>query len=62
MGVIQEVYGLSIAHYVIRAVMVDAARTKELPPTRLSFTGTLRVIREMIPEAQRTAAADHRRL
>lgn len=58
-GVIQEVYGLLIAHYVVRAVMVEAARTVTLPPSRLSFTNTLRLIREMIPEAQRTAAADH---
>jgi hypothetical protein len=61
-GVIQEIYGLLIAHYVIRAVMVEAARTVMLPPSRLSFTNTLHLIREMIPEAQRTAAADHRRL
>ncbi len=61
-GVIQEIYGLLIAHYVVRAVMVEAARTKGLSPSRLSFTNTLRVIREMIPEMQRTAAADHPRL
>ena len=61
-GVIQEIYGLLIAHYMVRAVMVEAARTVELAPSRLSFTGTLRLIREMIPEAQRTAAADHPRL
>ncbi|MCA1838262.1 MAG: transposase [Actinobacteria bacterium] len=61
-GVIQEIYGLLIAHYVVRAVMVEAARTLELAPSRLSFTGALRLIREMIPEVQRTAAADHPRL
>ncbi|MDP8974714.1 MAG: IS4 family transposase [Actinomycetota bacterium] len=61
-GVIQEVYGLLVAHYVVRAVMAEAARAAQLAPTRLSFTGTLRVIREMIPEAQRTAAVDHPRL
>jgi hypothetical protein len=62
-GVIQEIYGLLIAHYMVRAVMVEAARTvEELAPSRLSFTGTLRLIREMIPEVQRTAAADHPRL
>ena len=58
-GVIQEIYGLLIAHYVVRAVMVEAARMVELAPNRLSFTGTVRLIREMIPELQRTAAADH---
>jgi Transposase DDE domain len=61
-GVIQEIYGLLIAHYVVRAVMVEAAKKAELPPSRLSFTNTLRLIREMIPEAQRTAKADHPRL
>jgi Insertion element 4 transposase N-terminal/Transposase DDE domain len=61
-GVIQEVYGLLVAHYVVRAVMADAAKTVELAPSRLSFTNTLRLIREMAPEVQRTASADHPRL
>jgi hypothetical protein len=61
-GVIQEAYGLLVAHYVVRAVMTDAARTVELPPGRLSFTNTLRIIGEMVAEAQRTASADHPRL
>jgi len=61
-GVVQEIYALLIAHYVVRAVMVEAARKAALPPSRLSFTNTLRLIREMIPEAQRTAEADHPRL
>ena len=61
-GVIQEAYGLLVAHYVIRAVMTDAAQTVALPPSRMSFTNTLRIIREMVPEAQRTASADHPRL
>lgn len=61
-GVVQEVYGLLIAHYVVRAVMVQAAKKAALPPSRLSFTNTLRLIREMIPEVQRTAEADRPRL
>ena len=61
-GVIQEIYGLLIAHYVVRAVMVEAARKAALSPSRLSFTNTLRLIRQMIPEAQHTAKADHPRL
>jgi len=61
-GVVQEIYALLIAHYVVRAVMVEAAERAELPPSRLSFTNTLRLIREMIPEAQCTAKADHPRL
>ena len=42
--------------------MTDAAQTVALPPNRMSFTNTLRIIREMAPEAQRTASADHPRL
>ncbi len=61
-GVVQEVYGLLVAHYIVRAVMVEAAREAGLAPTRLSFTATLRIIREMVPEMQRTAVADHPRL
>jgi hypothetical protein len=58
-GVVQEVYGLLLAHYLVRAVMADAARTQALPPTRLSFVGALRVIRATLPDFQRTAPADH---
>jgi hypothetical protein len=61
-GVVQEIYALLIAHYVVRAVMVEAAEKAELAPNRLSFINALRLIREMIPEAQRTAKADHPRL
>lgn len=61
-GVIQELYGLLVAHYIVRAVMVEAAREAELAPIRLSFTATLRIIREMVPEMQRIAAADRPRL
>jgi hypothetical protein len=62
--VIQEIYGLLLAHYVIRAVMVDAAATAPtpVPPTRLSFLTTVRLIRTALPELQRTAPTDHPRL
>lgn len=36
-GVVQEVYALLIAHYLVRAVMAQAAETVALPPTRMSF-------------------------
>jgi hypothetical protein len=42
--------------------MVEAAEKAALPPSGLSFTNTLPLIREMIPESQRTAKADHARL
>jgi len=66
-GVLQEIYGLLLAQYVVRAVMVDAAAQappplQPLPPTRLSFLTTLRLIQLVVPELQRTAPADHPRL
>ncbi len=50
-GVVQEVYGLVLAHYVIRRVMHDAARQRKLDPDRLSFTDTLRVLCSRLHEA-----------
>ena len=63
-GVIQEIYGLLLAHYVIRAVMVEAAAAAPtpVPPTRLSFLTTVRLVRMALPECHRTAPADHPRL
>jgi len=63
-GVLQEIYGLLLAHYVVRAVMVEAAATAPTPlsPPRLSFLTTLRLIQTPLPEFQRTAPADHPRL
>lgn len=58
-GVVQEVYGLLLSHYLVRKVMTDAARTVALSPTRLSFVGALRVIRATLPDFQRIASADH---
>jgi hypothetical protein len=58
-GVIQELYALLIAHYLVRAVMMQAAETMALPPTRMSFLESLRLIREALPDFQRTAPTDH---
>ena len=55
--VIQEVYGLLLAHLAIRTVMHQAALREGLDPDRLSFTGALRVLRRAIPRAQRTPPA-----
>jgi Insertion element 4 transposase N-terminal/Transposase DDE domain len=52
--VVQEVYGLLLAHLAIRTLMHQAAVRDGLDPDRLSFTGALRVLRRAIPRAQRT--------
>jgi hypothetical protein len=50
-GVVQEIAGLLLAHYVVRVLMSEAARRNDLPPRRLSFTGTLKVLRCRLPES-----------
>jgi hypothetical protein len=53
-GVIQEAYGLLIAHYAVRSVMHEAAVQKGLDPDRLSFINAVRIIGDAIPEFQMT--------
>jgi len=54
-GVIQELYGLLVAHYVVRRVMHDAALQAGLDPDRLSFINAVRLICDAIPEFQMVA-------
>lgn len=54
-GVIQELYGLLIAHYAIRFLMHEAALQSDLDPDRLSFVHALRVIADAVPEFQMVA-------
>jgi hypothetical protein len=53
-GVIQELYGLLIAHYIIRTLMYQAARQVNLDPDRLSFIGAVRLLQNAVPEFQMT--------
>ncbi len=41
----QELWGILLAHYAIRALMVQAADDNDIDPDRLSFLNALRVIR-----------------
>jgi hypothetical protein len=41
----QEIWGILLAHYAIRTLMVEAAHDADLDPDRLSFIQSLRVIR-----------------
>lgn len=52
LGVLQEIYGLLIAHMAVRTLMTEAASKWELDPDRLSFTGALQVISRAIPRMQ----------
>ncbi len=55
LGVIQELYGMLLAHYVVRSLMHEAALRAGLDPDRLSFINSLRIIRRAIPEFQQAA-------
>lgn len=61
-GVLQELYGLLVAHYAVRCVMVDAAAEAALDPRRLSFVNAARLVSNAVLEFQIVAPADHPRL
>jgi len=47
--VVQEFYGLMMAHFAIRGLMHEAALKADLDPDRLSFVHSVRVIRRHLP-------------
>jgi len=51
--VVQEVYGLLLAHLAVRLTMYEAATLAGVDPDRLSFTGTLRILRRAVASFQR---------
>ena len=56
-GVVQEIYGLMLAHYVVRTLMHEAGRQIPISPLRLSFTGTLKILRCRLPECPKSEKA-----
>ena len=60
-GVIQELYGLLLAHFVVRFIMHEAALTHQLDPDRLSFVNSVRLICDAILEFQLIHPQDHPR-
>lgn len=64
LGVLQEFYGLLIAHYAIRSLMHEAALQSDVAPDRLSFVNSVRIIRDAVFQSQIVApsqAAEWRR-
>jgi hypothetical protein len=51
-GVVQELYGLLIAHFVVRFIMHEAALMADIDPDRLSFTHAIEVIKDSVSEFQ----------
>jgi hypothetical protein len=53
-GVVQEIYGLLLGHFVVRSLMVQAAARTKTSPLRISFTETLKILRSRWPECPKT--------
>jgi len=49
-GVVQELYALSLAHFVVRALMLRSATSAGLDPDQLSFTGCFQILQCRLPE------------
>ena len=59
-GVLQEMYALSLAHFVIRSLMFQAAKRVGLDTDRLSFTGCFQILQCRLPECDtRTPQSFH---
>jgi hypothetical protein len=61
-GVLQELYGLLVAHYVVRALMAEAATQAGVAPTRLSFIHAVELIRVALDDFQLVTPRQHGRL
>lgn len=48
-GVVQELYGLLLAHYAVRALIAQAALPAGLDPDRISFVGAVRLVGTTLP-------------
>lgn len=49
-GVVQEIYGLLLGHYLVRVLMQEAACRRGIDPERLSFTAAVKILRCRLPE------------
>lgn len=60
-GVLQEIYALSLGHFVIRSLMCEAAATAGLDPDALSFTGCFQILKCRLPECRSETPATFER-
>jgi hypothetical protein len=58
-GVLQEAYGLLLAHYAVRVLICAAAQRAGIDPDRVSFVHAVRLITLMLPLFQLLAPEHH---
>lgn len=56
-GLKQEIYAMSIAHFVIRALMVKAAESAKIDVDRLSFKGSFQILKTRLPDCDASSQA-----
>ncbi len=56
-GIQQELYGVLLGYYAVRALMLQAAQQVGLDSDRLSFTHAITLVTTAVPEFQQTAPA-----
>jgi len=56
-GVVQEIFGWMLGHYVVRTLMYKAAGQVPTSPLRRSFVGTLKILRCRLPECPQSPRA-----
>jgi hypothetical protein len=49
-GLKQELYAMSLGHFVVRALMLEAAATAKMDVDRLSFKGSFQILKTRLPE------------
>jgi hypothetical protein len=49
-GLKQEIYAMSIGHFIVRAMMLEAAQQAKIDVDRLSFKGCFQILKTRLPE------------
>ena len=57
-GLRQELYALSLGHFVIRVMMLHAAESKRMDSDRLSFKGCFQILKTRLPECPTWSTSD----
>ena len=53
----QEIWGMLIAHFIIRKLIFEAAEMKKVSPSEISFTGAFDILHARLPDAPRAKRA-----